>query len=181
MNLNSYRTFTLIALALLLVAPLAGAATADAQRVTTPEARFDVWTETLQSILDGPGLTPDETAVVWDALHGVDVGSFSEGMDPATQREMFDHTHALASTLSCSAYGQMTEGFGELGNWLETAGLVFAASDCNCGAAGCASGYTCKSVNCTSPPGTTHYGRCVKSKVSISIDQPIGGAEELEP
>jgi len=181
LKLNLHRTLTLIALTLLLAAPFASAATVsvDAPRAATPETRFEVWTATLQSLLDGPDLTRDETVVVWDALRGVDAGSFSEPIDPAAKRELFDHTHALASTLSCGAYSQVVEGFGPLGKWLETAGLVFATADCNCGDGGCANGYTCKSVNCTSPPGTTHWGRCVKSKVSIGIDEPVGGAEEL--
>lgn len=159
----------LLATALALVVSLALAPYASA---VTPVERHRAWTDTLQNVLDNsPDLTAEEVSALAAAIREVGPGAFADEA-PTVDREILQrNADALNSALSCGAYSDMVEGFGELRSWLVEEDVIASAATCNCGDDGdCGRGYYCKAVSCTSPQGTTHWGRCASGSPPTEIE-----------
>jgi len=170
------RTALLVAVAAL-VASLALPALAAAP---TSHDRYTQWIDSLQTILDTrTDLSKTEASALWDGIRAVDPGMFEDDAPPAVRKALKKEADALQARLGCQSYGQALAGFGELKSWLESSEVIASATtSCTCGSSGCESGYHCSSVNCTSPPHTTHWGICKKDK-AILVDQPVEPVAEF--
>lgn len=168
---------TLVVLLALLLAPAASAATRSASEPTpdTPHARLGMWMDSLQEFLAShPDLTPEQVGAVLDAQRVAEPRLFAERLEPADAKLLSAPIESLRSSLSCAAFADLDAGFGTLRPWLQ-ANVVIAPADppCNCGGADdCDTGWTCTSIDCKSPAGTTHWGVCKKNTAAEEPAEP---------
>ena len=170
----------LLGTALALVLSLALAPYASA---ATPVERHRAWADNLQSVLDNsPDLTAEEVSALAAALREVGPGAFADDASPVDREILERNADALNTALSCGAYSDMVEGFGELRSWLVEEDIFANAATCNCGGDDdCGRGYYCNAVNCTSPQGTTHWGRCASGDPPTEIEPfPVEPTDVLD-
>jgi len=141
----------------------------------TPENRMELWTRSLQRFLDGhPNLSPSQREVLQRALDTTRLDLFPDNPDARQKIQIASTLLGIKKSLYCTKYAELFTDFEGLATWLREQNVVAAdeATPCNCGAGGCADGYTCSSSGCYAEPGTTNYGRCYPKSGG-------GGLEEL--